>query len=144
MRKGLGIAFHIIGGFFVYMVCFLAFINQPPLAKWGMVAGFSLPALFFLTLGLAMNRFHRWRRDLGVVLLSGAGLTFFIVFTFVCLLTSEEFTKMMQPDSLDFFSAYTSGALFMLSVAVLGLILLKTDKKPSPTAGMTLTGHVPQ
>lgn len=129
MRKVAGIAFHIIGGFFVYMVCLLAFINQPPLEKWGMLAGFSLPALFFLGLGLAMNRFQRWKRDAGVVLLSGAGLTAFIVFTFVCLLTTDEFKKMMQPDALHFFSAYTSGALFMLSVAALGVILLKTGKK---------------
>jgi len=130
MRKVAGILFHIIGGFFVYMVCLLAFINQPPLAKWGMVAGFSLPALFFLCLGLAMNRFQRWRRDVGVVLLSGSGLTFFIVFTFACLLMTEEFKQMMQPDSLDFFSAYASGALFMLGVAASGVILLKTEKKP--------------
>ena len=50
MRKVAGIIFHIIGGFFVYMVCFLAFVNQPTLAKWGIVAGFSLPALFFMGL----------------------------------------------------------------------------------------------
>lgn len=134
MRKGLGIAFHIIGGFFVYMVCFLAFINQPPLAKWGMVAGFSLPALFFLGLGLVMNRFQRWRRDVGVVLVSGSGLTAFIVFTFVCMLTTDEFKKMIEPDTLRFFSASTSGAVFMLSVAALGVIFLKTEKKPAPTA----------
>ena len=134
MRKVAGIAFHIIGGFFVYMVCLLAFINQPPLAKWGMVAGFSLPALFFLGLGLVMNRFQRWRRDVGVVLVSGSGLTAFIVFTFVCMLTTDEFKKMIEPDTLRFFSASTSGAVFMLSVAALGVIFLKTEKKPAPTA----------
>lgn len=129
MRKVAGIAFHILGGFFVYMVCVLAFVNQPTLAKWGMVAGFSLPALFFLGLGLIMNRFRRWRRDVGVVLLSGSGLTAFIVFTFVCLLTTEEFKTMIEPDTLRFFSASTSGPLFMLGVAASGVILLKTDKK---------------
>lgn len=138
MRKVAGIMFHIIGGFFVYMVCLLAFINQPPLAKWGMVAGFSLPALFFLCLGLAMNRFQRWRRDVGVVLLSGSGLTFFIVFTFACLLMTDEFKTMMQPDSLDFFSAYASGVLFMLGVAALGVILLKTEKKPACPPALSL------
>ena len=129
MRKALGIFFYIIAGFFIYMVCLLAFVSQPTIAKWGIVAGFSLPALVFLCIGLAVNRYQRWRRDAGVVLLSGAGFTSFLVFTFVCLLMTDEFKKMMQPDSLRFFSAYASGAIFTLSVATLGVILLKTERK---------------
>ena len=82
------------------MVCLLAFINQPAVAKWGIVGGFTLPALVFLCIGLAVNRFRRWRRDAGVVLLSGAGFTFFLIFTFVCLLMTDEFRRMVRSDQL--------------------------------------------
>ena len=128
MRKVAAILFHILAGFFVYMVSLLAFFNQPALAKWAMIVGFSLPVLLFLCLGLAMNRFHRWRRDVGVVLVSGAGLTLFLVFTFVCLLSTEEFKASMPPESLDMFSAYWSGSIFLLTLTAGGVILLRTDK----------------
>lgn len=88
-----------------------------------------MPALVFLCIGLAVNRYHRWRRDSGVVLLSGAGFTCFIIFTLVCLLMTDDFKNMMQPDALQFFSAYTSGTIFTLSVAIIGIILLKSERK---------------
>lgn len=128
MRKVFGIVFYVLAGFFVYMVCLLAFVNQPAMAKWAIVAGFSMPAAVFLFIGLAVARFRRWKRDSGVVLLSGAGFTAFLVFTFVCLLMTDEFKKMMKPDTLDFFGAYASGFIFMLSVAGLGILLLTKGK----------------
>ena len=131
MRKAFAICLYILAGFFVYMVCLLAFVNQPTVAKWGIVGGFTLPALVFLCIGLAINRFRRWRRDAGIVLLSGAGFTSFIVFTFVCLLMTDEFKKMIRPDTLSFFNSYGSGFIFILSVAALGIILLKTENKPA-------------
>jgi len=131
MRKAFGIVLYVLAGFFVYMVCLLAFVNQHAIAKWSIVAGFSLPALIFLCMGLVVNRFRRWRRDVGVVLLSGAGFTAFLVFTFVCLLMTDEFKQMMHPDTLSFFNAYASGFIFILSVAALGIILLKTERTPA-------------
>ena len=129
MRKVLGIVFYILAGFFVYVVCISAFVNKAAIAKWTIIGGISLPALVFLCIGLAVNRFQRWRRDAGVVLLSGAGFSAFLVFTFMCLLMTDEIKKMMQPNSLDFFSAYVSGFVFMLSVAALGVLFLKTERK---------------
>ncbi len=41
---------------------------------------------------------------------------------------TDEFKKMMRPDTLDFFNAYASGVIFMLSVTALGILLLKTEK----------------
>ena len=131
MRKAFGICLYILAGLFVYMVCLLAFINQPAVAKWGIVGGLTLPALVFLCIGLAVNRFRRWRRDAGVVLLSGAGFTFFLIFTFVCLLMTDEFRRMVRSDTLNLFNSYSSGFIFILSVAALGIILLKTEKKPA-------------
>ena len=130
MRKVLGILLYIVAGFFVYMVCLLAFVNQePPIAKWGIVVGFSIPAALFLCGGLAINRFQNWRRDSGIVLLAGAGFTFFLVFTLACLLMTEEFKRMMEPDSLDFFSAYIAGFCFILGSGALGVVLLRAGKR---------------
>jgi hypothetical protein len=143
MRKALGVICYILAGFFVYMVCLLAFVNQPTIAKWGIVAGFSLPALVFLSIGLSVNGFQRWRRDTGVVLLSGAGFTSFVIFTFVCFIMTEEFEQMMQPDTLAFFNAYISGGIFILSVVTLGIVLLKTEKKTAEGSAHNSEGCAP-
>lgn len=131
MRKVLSVILYTIAGFFVYMVCLLSFINQPPAQKWGIVAGFFVPALLFLCIGLALNRFQNWKRHTGIVLLSGAGLTGFIIFTFACLLMTDEFKRMMQPDTLDFFSAYILGSIFTLATGILGVLFITIKKKSS-------------
>ena len=127
MRRVLAVCFDVLAGFFVYGACVLAFINHP--VKWWIVGVFALPALVFLCIGLAISRFRRWRRDVGVVLLSGVGVTASIVFTFACLFMTDEFKDMMQPNSMDFFSAYASGTVFMLIIATLGIRCLKTERK---------------
>lgn len=125
MRKIFAIIFYVLAGFFVYMVCLLSFVNQPMIPKWIMTAGFTVPALLFLCFGLGINDFHSWKRDSGVVLLSGAGFTCFLIFTFMCLYMTEDFRQMMKPDSLSFFNTYASGSVFTLSVGILGILLLK-------------------
>lgn len=126
MRKVLGIVLYVIAGFFVYTVCLLAFINQPPMPKWGMVAGFSVPAVLCLFGGLAVNRFRNWRRHAGIVLVTAAGFTCFLIFTFICFLMTDEFKQMMHPDTLHFFSAYVSGGAFVLITGALGILLLRS------------------
>ena len=135
MRKVIGILLYIVAGFFVYMVCLLAFVNQtPPIAKWGIVAGFSIPAALFLFGGLAVTRFQNWRRDSGIVILAGAGFTSFLVFTLACLLMTDEFKRMMEPDSLQFFSAYIAGSCFILGTVALGVVLLRAGKRRAEQA----------
>ena len=130
MRKVLGILLYVVAGFFIYMVCLLAFINQsPPIAKWCIMAGFAIPAVLFLGGGLALNRFQNWRRDSAIVFLAAAGFTAFLVFTFLCLLMTEEFKHMMKPDTLDFFSAYITGCCFIVGTGALGVALLKAGAK---------------
>jgi len=137
MRKVFAICMYALAGFFVYMVCLLAFVDQPPATKWVIVAGFTLPALFFLVMGLTVTRFRRWKRDAGIVLLSGGGLTSFIIFAFVCLLVSDEFRQMMEPDALSYFDSYFSGGIFILSVLVMGVGLLKIEKGGANQAGVS-------
>jgi hypothetical protein len=128
MRNALGVVLYVIAGFFVYMVCLLAFVNQPPIPKWGIVAGFTIPALLFLSGGLAVNRFRSWRRHAGIVLVTATGVTCFLIFTFMCLLMTDEFKQMMEPETLHFLSAYGSGVTFVVITGALGVLLLRPRK----------------
>jgi peptidoglycan/LPS O-acetylase OafA/YrhL len=128
MRKVIAILFYVVAGFSVYMVSLLAFINQPPIAKWAIVGGFTLPVLLFLGIGLAISRFQNWKKHTGIVLVSGAGFTCFVVFTFICLLTTDDFRQQLGPDTLNFFTGYISGGIVLLGTIALGVILLLTSK----------------
>lgn len=128
MRKVFGIVLYVISGYFIYMVCLLAFINLPPMPKWGMVAGFTIPAILSLCGGLAVNRFENWQRHCGIVLVTAAGCTCFLIFTFLCLFMDDEFKAMMQPNTLNFVSAYVSGGAFVVITGSLGMLLLKSRK----------------
>jgi hypothetical protein len=129
MRKFIGIIFYVVAGFFIYMVCLLSFINKQNVEKWGIVAGFTLLALLSLSIGLAMNRFQNWKRHVGIILLSGTGITCFIILTFAFLLMSDEFKSMMEPDTIEYFNAYISGGIFTFIIGALGILFLKTRKK---------------
>ena len=130
MRKVSSIILKVIAGFFVYMVSLLAFVSEPPTGvKLGILIGFSVPAVVALCGGLALTRFRNWKRDTGIVLLSASGFTAFLIFTFACLLMTEEFRRMMKPDTLTFFSDYLTGGVVIVGLAILGWILVKADKR---------------
>ena len=135
MRKVIAILFYVGAGFFVYMASLLTFINQPALAKWCIVGGFAVPVLLLLGIGLAISRFQNWKKHTGIVLVSGAGVTGFVVFTFICLLTTEDFRQQLGPDTLNFFTGYISGGIFLLCTMGLGVMLLLATNgtKPSRT-----------
>jgi len=124
------IILEVIAGFFFYTVSLLAFAsNLLTGVKLGMLIGFSVPAVLALGAGLALSRFRNWKRDTGIVLLSASGVTAFAIFTFECLLMTEEFRRMMRPDTLTFFSDYLTGGGIIVGLAVLGWILVKTNKE---------------
>jgi hypothetical protein len=130
MRKVSSIILRVIAGFFFYMVSSLAFISELSHGmKLGIMLGFSVPALAALAGGLALTRFRNWRRDTGVVLLWTSGFTAFLVLTVACMLTTEEFRKMMRPDTMTFFSDYLTGGAVIAGLAVFGWILVKADKR---------------
>jgi hypothetical protein len=135
IRKLTSIGLYIVAGFFFYMVSILAFINDAPLgaktlaAKTLMVAIFAIPAVLALLAGLAVGRFQNWRRNAGAVLLSATGVTLFVVFTVACLMTSDEFRRMMPPDTLTFFSDYITGALVIVVLAIGGALLLWANRR---------------
>src|SRR5262249_27021679 len=96
IRRVLSVVFYVVAGFLFYMVSLLAFIdgaavgangaalgaNDAAFAKWLPIITFTVPALITLVAGLAIMGFRDWRRDAGIVLLSAAGFTTFLVSTF--------------------------------------------------------------
>ncbi|OQA33372.1 MAG: hypothetical protein BWY57_01234 [Betaproteobacteria bacterium ADurb.Bin341] len=128
MRKVSSVILKVIAGFFFYMVSLLAFVSEPPaVVKLGILIGFSVPAVVALGGGLALTRFRNWRRDTGVVLLCASGFTAFVVFTFACLLMTDEFPKMTGPNTLAFFGDYLTGGGFIVGLAVLGWVLVEAN-----------------
>lgn len=136
MRSVFSVILDIIAGFFFYMACLLGFIVLPEItAKFAIMLGSLAVAIVLLCCGLAIKRFRNWKTHAGVVLLSASGFTTFAVFTFACLFMSGEFRAMMKPDMPNIFSDYHTGGAFIAAMALLGLLLLKTNRSRA--------GHAP-
>ena len=137
VRKIISIFFYILGGFFVYMVCLLGFINisEVEAFKLAIMGGFSIPALIFLIIGAAICRFQNWKSSIGTALLSGVGVNLLVVITFICFLLTPEFEEFFPDNKLAFFNDYFSGFSVMLILAVLAGFLLKTNKQKNCRIG---------
>jgi len=111
------------------MVSLLSFINEPPVAtKLGIMGVFCIPGLISLLIGLAISRFQNWKSNTGIVLLSGAGFTVLVVFTFLCLLLSSEFKELFPEDKLDFFNDYVTGTFCVIVLLFTGALLLRKTR----------------
>jgi len=131
VRKIISVFSYIIGGFFVYVVCLLSFINVPEVGsfKFAIMGGFSIPALIFLVIGAATRRFQNWQSSIGIVMLSGVGFNLIVVITFICILLTPELDKYFHDNKLASFNDYFSGFFVMLVLAGLGGFLLKQSKR---------------
>jgi hypothetical protein len=130
-RKIISIFFYILGGFFIYMVCLLAFTNIPQVGtfKFAIMGGFSIPALIFLVIGASICRFQCWKSSIGIVLLSGVGFNLLVVISFICFLLTPEFNKFFPDNKLVYFNDYLSGFSIMSVLAGLGVFLVKANKE---------------
>jgi hypothetical protein len=148
VRKILSIAFYVIAGFFLYTVTGLAFVNiaavktatlPPAWTKLVIIGTFAVPALISLLIGLAITRFQKWKRDVGIVLVSAGGVTSFIAVTMVCLFISPESKRYFPPDTPDmsqFFGDLTAGIVSVVTSIVLGVLLIITSRqKGKPAVG---------
>src|SRR5262245_25234965 len=138
IRRVLSIVFYVIAGFFFYMVSLLAFIDGTAMgidsggalgAKWLPIAIFGAPALLALVVGLAIMGFQNWRRDTGIVFLSAAGLTTFLIVSFASMLRNEEFVKMMPPEALKVFGDYVTGIAVLVVLLAGGALLVMTNRQ---------------
>jgi len=130
MRKVFGAALNIFAGFLFYIVNLLGFVNGQTIgAKWAIMVVFAVPAFLALGCGLALGRFRNWKRDVGIVFLCASGVTAFLMFTFACLLLTDDFRKLVRPDTLTFFSDYVTGIAVIVAYASLGWLLLRMSRR---------------
>lgn len=129
VRKILSVSLYILAGFFFYMGNILAFVSGVPSGtKWAFVAVVLVVAVLALVAGLASGHFRDWRRYAGVVLVGASGFTILLVFTFACLVLSEDLRKVMRPDTVAFFGDYLAGAAVVTCAAVAGMLLLRASR----------------
>jgi len=142
IRRVLSVVLYIVAGFFLYMVSLLAFIDGAAMgidgseavgAKWLPIAVFTAPAVLALGAGLAIMRFQNWRRDAGIVFLSAAGLTTFLIVSFASMVTNEEFRRMMPSETSSFFGDYSTGAAVLVALVIAGALLLVTNRRTPRT-----------
>ncbi|MFK7788860.1 MAG: hypothetical protein AB8C95_05110 [Phycisphaeraceae bacterium] len=123
------ILLYIVSGFFVYTAGLLSFLSAPIEVKWTMVAVFLAIATVFLLCGLSLNRFGYWKRHAGVVLVSGAGVALFCLFTLAMMFQSEEFLEQLEEaNTTNIFTDYISGGLFVCLIAACGAGLILADR----------------
>jgi 4-amino-4-deoxy-L-arabinose transferase-like glycosyltransferase len=141
LRKVISIICYVIAGFFLYSVNLLAFINlsfppsenKPPLwVKFAIMGVVCIPGVVALVIGLAISRFRYWKRDVGIVFVSGAGVTAFIVFSIVCFYLSPEFKKLFPDNNLALFSDIITGPSCILLFSAVGIALIKISRREGP------------
>ncbi|MEJ2157724.1 MAG: hypothetical protein P8X96_20540 [Desulfobacteraceae bacterium] len=137
VRKTISILVYILGGFFVYTVCLLAFVDDPEIGayKFAIMGGFSIPAFIFLIVGAAICRFQNWKFSMGIVLLSVSGFNLLGFITVICILFTPEFMENFPSNPFTFFGGYVSGLSVMLILAGLGGLLIKTNKHKISESG---------
>jgi hypothetical protein len=137
IRKVISIFSYILGGFFVYLVCLLAFINLPEVGayKFAIMGGFSVPALVFLIIGAAICSFKNWKSSIGIALLSSVGFNLLVVISFICFLLTPEFEEFFPNNKTASFNDYFSGFSVMIILAGLGGLMLKTNKRKDAESG---------
>ena len=129
VRNVFGIVALVISGYFFGAVNMLAFINQPawPI-KTIIVVIFAVPAIVFLLVGVLCRGFDKIRRDLGIVLLSVAGMTALSILSLVCMLATPDIAKSLPPDFTKMFGAVFSGFACLAIYIVVGMGLLLTSR----------------
>jgi len=134
MLKVFRIALYAVGGFFIYVVNLLSFISLPPLPtthKLGVMALFGVLGLIPILAAMATNHFRAWEVPVGAALLSGVGVTLFVMLTFICIQLSPELLKAVPNFPQDAFSDYLVGGITTVSLLVAGMALVRSAPETS-------------
>ena len=125
VRNVFGIICWVIAGLFLQDLCLLSFVNQPlwpmKLTTLGIFLALVVP---FLLIAAWCRGFSRLGRELGIVLLSVAGISLLCILTMVCAFASPEMAKSMPPNFREMFNAIWFGAACLTFYFVFGLILV--------------------
>ncbi|MRW89055.1 hypothetical protein GJ699_03565 [Duganella sp. FT80W] len=126
MRKAAGVVFMVLAGFVFSIVTLCAFFGGiPPAGKVAMMVGFTVVALVPHAIGLALAGFRQWKRYTGIVLLSVAGYTAFVAFSFACMYFSDDVRRLFPPETTMIFGSIPTGLIVLTISAALGWLLLK-------------------
>ena len=134
MLKVLRIALYAVGGFFIYIVNLLSFISVAPLTtthKLGVMALFGVLGLLPILAAMATNHFRAWEVPVGAALLSGVGVTLFVMFTFICIQLSPELLKSVPNFPKDAFSDYLVGGATTVSLLLAGIAMVRSSPETS-------------
>lgn len=140
MLKVIRIALYAVGGFFIYVVNLLSFISLPPLPtthKLGIMALFGVLGLLPILAAMATNHFRAWEVPVGAALLSGVGVTLFVMLTFICIQLSPELLKSVPNFPQNAFSDYLIGGVTTVSLLVAGIALVRSAPEASDQRGTT-------
>ena len=141
-RKVISVIFYVVAGFFLYMVSLLAFVNisslpsasrSSALVKYAVMGAFSIPAVVAFMIGLLLSRFRHWKRDIGIVMVSGAGSTALVVFTIACFVRSPDSKQFFPHDTLNVFNDIIAGVSCIALLAALGAALIMISRKKEPS-----------
>ena len=126
-----GVLSFIAAGFFFYGLAGIAFISTPGWSiKLVIVTSFAVPAAVFFGLG-AWCWGRNVLQNLGIVLLSAAGITTMVVFSFVAMLMTPEYAKLLPPETTQLFSSVWTGTICLGGYVVIGLALLFVARRNS-------------
>ena len=133
MGQDIRIGLYIFAGTFVYAFGGLAFLNNAPKLTpkphhptfFGLaaLAACCVPGLVALLAGLALNKFRKWNRDVGIVLVSGVGMTVFMEIFWTWMALSPDYRRFV-PRQLLPFPNYLSGISYVAVLAATGIALI--------------------
>jgi len=131
-RNVFGIILLVISGFNFYTLALLSFINKPlwPI-KTVVLSVFAIPAIGFLLVGVWCHGFAKFRRDFGIVLLSAAGITAMVIFSYASMLATPDYAKLLPPETRQMFSAVWTGGIWVVLYLLVGLALILFGKSPA-------------
>ncbi|MCG6533838.1 MAG: hypothetical protein L7F78_03920 [Syntrophales bacterium LBB04] len=125
--SGFRIVFYIASVMSIGTGNMMAFVND--INVIAIVITFSILGFILLLIGLALNRFQKWKRDTGFVLILSACYAAFVAATVGLVSLSSEFRKNLQiPADVFIFNDYWSGVSFIILFAVVGFLMLKLQK----------------
>lgn len=123
---------YVVAGFFVYGLCLIAFFKFPSVGtKLGVLGGCALAAMLPLAVGLMVSGGAKWRRDVGIVLLSGSGFTALLFLMMLCFSLDPAFKEFFPNAELDAFSDYTAGLICIGICAAAGIVLIRASIRNS-------------
>jgi hypothetical protein len=134
MLKIFRITLYALGGFCVYIVNLISFTYTASFtlsSKLLVMALFGIIGLLPMLAAMATNRFREWQVPVGAAMLSGVGVTLFVIFTVLCMELSPELLKAVPNFPQNILSDYLVGGITTVSLLVAGIALVRSAPETS-------------